>query len=116
MMMAIQLMGYLLQTAHRDSVHTYGGRREKEDPFQGLCQVNGVGPSGWVGMSSMILRHQRAQGHGVKVTNCLSLSLLILVYLLYVDDGELFEASHSGKEFSERVAERLQVLVKFYIG
>ena len=37
------------------------------------------------------------------------------MYLLYVDDGELFEASHSGKECSERVAERLQTLVNSYI-
>ena len=54
----------------------------------------------------MILLHQRAQGHEAKVTNCISLSLLLLVDLLYAEDGELLMAAHIGKECSERVTER----------
>ena len=36
--------------------------------------------------------------------------------LLYVDDGELMENSHSAEEHLECIAERLQASVKSYIG
>ena len=64
----------------------------------------------------MIIRHQRAQGHGAKVTNCISLSLLLPVALLYFGDGKILKAAQSGKECLERVAERLQALVNSNIG
>ena len=63
----------------------------------------------------MILRYQRAQRHGTKVTNCINLYLLIQVGLFFVDDGELLEAAQNGKELPERVAKRLQVLVNSYV-
>ena len=44
------------------------------------------------------------------------MSLLLLVALLYVDDGELFEAKQSNKECSERVVERLQASVNSCVG
>ena len=87
-----------MRTAHRYLITTYGGQREKEDPLQDLYQVNVAGPTGWVSVSSIILWHQRAQGHGSKLTNVISLSLLLLVALLYVDYGKLLEAAHSGKK------------------
>ena len=71
---------------------------------------------GWVGVSSMILQHQMAQRHGAKVKNCISLYLLILVALLYVDDGEILEAAHIAKEFQQRVAYWLQASVNSYVG
>ena len=64
----------------------------------------------------MIIRHQRAQGHGAKVTNCISLSLLLLVALIYFGDGKILKAAQSSKECSERVTERLQALVNNYVG
>ena len=109
------MIEYFLKTAHRDSIPTYGGQREKEDPFQDLFQGDGAGPAGWVGLSSMIRRHQRAQGHRAKVKICIRLSLLFLMSLLYVYYGELLEAAQISEEGSERVAERLQTLVNSYI-
>ena len=35
--------GFFLQTEHGESITTYGGQREKGDPFQGLFQVRDVG-------------------------------------------------------------------------
>ena len=67
-------------------------------------------------MRSMILQHQRSQGHGAKVTKCISLYLLLLVDPLYVDDGELPEFTKSTKEKSERVEERLEALVNSDVG
>ena len=43
------------------------------------------------------------------------MSLLLLVALLYVDDGELLESAHKGKECSERVAKRLQASFNSYV-
>ena len=96
MIMKIHLMKFFLRTAHRYSKTTDGGRREKEDLFQVLCQVNGSRPAGCVCVISMILKHHRAQGHGAKLTNCISMSLLLLVDILYVDDAELSETAQSG--------------------
>ena len=89
MLIAIQMMGYFLWTAHGESITTYDGQRDKWDPFQGNCQVNGAFPEGWVGVRSVMLWHQRAQGHEARVTNFISLSLLLLVALLYFGDGEI---------------------------
>ena len=55
--------GNFLQMSQRDSITTYGGKIEKEYSFQFLCQGNGAGPVGWVGVKSMILQHQRAPGN-----------------------------------------------------
>ena len=55
MLMAIKLMELFLQTVHRDSTTMYGGQRDKEDPFQGLCQGKGAIPEGWVGVGYMKL-------------------------------------------------------------
>ena len=76
-----------MRMAHVKSTTMYGGIREKEDPLQGLFQGNGAGPAGWVGASSMIIQHQRAQGNGAKVTKYISLYLLLLVSPLYVYYG-----------------------------
>ena len=64
----------------------------------------------------MILRYQMAQRRGSKVTNCISLSLLLMVDLLSVGDEELLEDVQSGKEFSERVAELLQASINRHVG
>ena len=98
MLMEIHLIGFFLQMTHEYSITTYGGQRDKDYPFQGLCQGNGSIPTGWVGVSYMILQHQSAQGNVSNVTNCISLYLLILVTLLYVNDGELFEDTQSANE------------------
>ena len=74
---------------HGDSITTYGGKREKEDLFQGLWSGNDAGPAVWVGVIFMILRHQRTHGHGGKVTNCISMSLLLQVALIYINYEEL---------------------------
>ena len=60
-----------------------------------------------VGGSFIILQHQRAQGRGMKLTNDISLSLLIPLALLYVDDGEILDSAQSVEECSERVVEQL---------
>ena len=109
-------MEFFLRMTHGDSITTYGGLRYKGKPFQGLFQGNGAVPVGLVGVSSMILQHQMTQGQGAKVTNCISLSLLLLVDLLYVYYVELLEAAHSCEEFSERVSERFQASVNSYVG
>ena len=64
----------------------------------------------------MILQHQREQGNIAKITNCIIVSLLLLVDLLYVVGEELLEAAQSGKEDSEHVVERLQELVNSSVG
>ena len=111
MLIAMQLRECFSKTAHIYSITIYGGQREKEEPSQGLCQGDGINLAGWVGVSSMILQHQKAQGHGAKVTNDVSLSLLLLVDLLYVDDTEILKAAQSGKECLKRVTKRFQALV-----
>ena len=55
MLMAIQLMKNFLQTSQMDSITMYGEQRDKKNPFQDLCQGNGAGLAGWVGVSSMLL-------------------------------------------------------------
>ena len=52
----------------------------------------------------------------MKVTNCISLSFLLLVSLLYVDDGELLEAAQISKECSEFAVDQLQASVNGYVG
>ena len=52
----------------------------------------------------------------IESENSISVSLLLLVYLLYVDYGELFEAAHRDKKCSECVKERLHASVNSYVG
>ena len=86
-------IGFFLRMAHGESITTYVGQKYQEDPFQGLFQGNGTSPAGWVVVISVIIQHKRSQGHGSKVTKCISLSLLLLVDLQYVDDGGLLVAA-----------------------
>ena len=60
-------------------------------PFQGICQGNGAGPTIWVAVSAPLLDMMRAAGHGVHYTTPLSNSKDSLVGFAFVDDTDIVE-------------------------
>jgi len=85
----IQLMKFFLRTAYGDSATFYGGGLSQY-PFQGVCQGNGAGPAIWLALSLCLIHMIHQFGYPNQLTSAISLSSIILVGFIYVDDCDLF--------------------------
>ena len=61
------------------------------DPFQGISQGNGAGPTIWVAVSTPLIEMMRSAGHEVKLTSPLSHTDDSLVGFAFVDDTDIVE-------------------------
>ena len=56
----------------------------------GMCQGNGLGPTLWCLISTILFHMIQKAGHGVSMVSALSLSLIQLVGFAFVDDTDHF--------------------------
>ena len=77
---------------------------DEQVPIMQIGQGNGLGPTLWCLISTILFRMMQKAGHGVSMVSDLSLSLIQLVGLAFVDDTDLFcagkTATTSGKNLS----------------
>jgi hypothetical protein len=88
MLITIQQMKFFLRTAFGDSAEFYGGGISGL-PFQGICQGNGGGPAMWLAMSAVLVLLLHQNGHVANIRSAISLAILTLAGLLFVDDTDL---------------------------
>ena len=91
---SIQRMTHRVRTAFGDSDETYGGDNIDDGyllPPQGFNQGNGVGPSGWSIVSSVILAALREAGYGITFINAITKEAYQLAALAFVDDSDLIQ-------------------------
>jgi hypothetical protein len=75
------------------------------DPIQGIGQGNGVGPAGWIALSSPIMAMLRALGFGFWVMSALTYSLVYTMGFAFVDDTDLFHSGQAGQTGADLIPE-----------
>ena len=101
MLSDIALMVFHIRTAHGDSTTTFGGNAN--DPFQGLLQGNGGAPAGWLAVSIFLIFVQKQLGHTLDMTTAISLTVVSLCALMYVDDTDIPLLARSSEETISQV-------------
>ena len=93
----LQTMTFYLRTGYGVSQQGYGG--SPEDPTFGLGQGNGMAPSGFSAVSTLMIETYKRLGHASEFCGDWSGILFILAAIIYVDDTDLLLVgrSHDGK-------------------
>ena len=90
---AARILFQVLQTAEHNIKTGYGvsktGYGETNPPAQGSGQGNGLGPTVWALISSRMMQMMKNKGHGVNMRSSLSLAIICIVCVGFVDDTDL---------------------------
>eukprot|EP00956_Cyclotella_meneghiniana_P034366 scaffold104037_cov45-Cyclotella_meneghiniana.AAC.3 len=89
----LQTMTFFLRTGYGVSTSGYGGTRS--DPTFGLGQGNGMAPSGFSAVSSLMIGAFQRLGHASDFSGAWSGLLFCLAAIIYVDDTDLLLRSKS---------------------
>jgi len=69
-------------------------------PISGIGQGNGMGPTLWALISTILLLMMRRAGHGVRITSAITNTIIALVGFAFVDDTDLFCTNTPGEDLS----------------
>eukprot|EP00537_Pseudo-nitzschia_pungens_P008511 CAMPEP_0172378478 /NCGR_PEP_ID=MMETSP1060-20121228/69443_1 /TAXON_ID=37318 /ORGANISM="Pseudo-nitzschia pungens, Strain cf. cingulata" /LENGTH=393 /DNA_ID=CAMNT_0013106197 /DNA_START=135 /DNA_END=1317 /DNA_ORIENTATION=+ len=101
----------LLSTLQRSTHHikTGFGRSgpmygDETVPLSGIGQGNGLGPTLWALISTIVFRMMQRAGHGIHLFTSLSLQLISLVGFAFEDDTDLFCAGATSTTSGETLA------------
>jgi hypothetical protein len=83
----MQTMTFYLRTGYGVSQQGYGGT--VDDPSMGLGQGNGMAPSGFQSVSTLMVNSYRRLGHASEFSGAWSGIMFCLAAILYVDDTDL---------------------------
>ena len=100
--MVIQLMKFYLRTGYGDSTRYHGGW-ESALPYQGVCQGNGAGPAIWLAVSAALVIYLYSKGCATEIRSPLSMAIITLVGILYVNDTDLFASDSTPQETISRM-------------
>ena len=89
----LQTMTFFLRTGYGVSQTGYGG--SADDPTFGLGQGNGMAPSGFSAVSSLMVGALERLGHASSFSGAWTGALFILAAIIYVDDTDLLIRSRS---------------------
>ena len=88
------------RTGYGDSDTYFGG--DTGNPSCGLGQGSRAAPASWVQLSSIFVKIFKEKGHGAKILDPITQTMLISIGCLYVDDTDLYE-------FESRLRSALEV-------
>jgi len=88
----------------------------EEVPMMGIGQGNGLGPTLWCLISTIIFRMMKKAGHGVSMVSALSLTLVQLVGFAFVDDTDLFCAAQTSYTAAEVLSVDFQAALHRWTG
>jgi hypothetical protein len=105
----LQDMKHTIHTAFGDSTDSYGGAAwTRQLPPQGIDQGNGIGPTVWLIISSILLDIMRQLGYGAFYKAALSGDTLEIAGFSYVDDTDLTQSQTPTVTTAEEVLETIQ--------
>ena len=81
-----------------------GKNETGRQPLQGAVQGNGAGPTIWVSISTVLLDILETEGHGAFFRGAMTLLLMMMLALTFVDDCDLLKAA---KDAETRAVEEL---------
>ena len=90
---AARILFQVLQRAKHNIKTEYGvsktGYGETNPLAQGSGQGNGLGPTGWALISSRMIQMMKNKGHGVNMRSSLSLAIICIDFVGFVDNIDL---------------------------
>ena len=105
----LQTMQFYLRTGYGVSERGYGGT--VDDPTFGLGQGNGMVPSGFQTVSTLMTRAYRRLGHAASFVGAWSGIVFALAAIIYVDDTDLLLLSSSRQQSLPEFFEQAQAAV-----
>ena len=103
----LQKAKHHIKTGFGRSEAVYG---DENVPIMGISQGNGLGPSLWCLISTILFRMMQKAGHRVSMICALSLFLIQLVGFMFVDDIDLFCAGKTAKTSGEAFNQTFRLL------
>ena len=82
---------------------------DEDFPVSGIGQGNGLGPTLWVLISTVLIRMMERKGHGVDLLNSISLRAICLVCFAFIDDTDLVINGRNRFSKGEDIREEFQV-------
>lgn len=89
----LQTMTFYLRTGYGVSQQGYGG--SPDDPTFGLGQGNGMAPSGFSAVSTLMIETYKRLGHASEFCGAWSGIMFLLAAIIYVDDTDLLLVARS---------------------
>ena len=93
LLLTLQQAKHKIRTGFGVSLKNYG--RFRWPPLQGLGQGNGVAPTGWAVISTVLINMMRTALFGLQITTCLSAVLISFLCYAFVDDTDLVHTGPS---------------------
>ena len=106
-------------TPYGVSKASYGGQARINQgllPIAGIGQGNGAGPAAFAVLSTELVRTLEAQGHTSTITSVLSLTSLLLVCWLFVDDNDLPKVAPTTSTPGEDMIPATQASMDCWVG
>ena len=92
------------------------GNEDPEEPIAGIGQGNGMGPSLWCLMSSVVIKDCKRNGHGTTIITAISRKIASLLGFAFVDDADLTTAASNAQTSGTEMIHRMQALMTHWCG
>ena len=109
----LQKAKHHIKTGFGRSDAVYG---DEQVPVMGIGQGNGLGPTLWCLILTILFRMMQKAGHGVSMVSALLLSLIQLVGFAFVDDKDLFCACKTVTTSGESLSPDFQAALHRWTG
>ena len=85
-------------------------------PLQGLGQGNGVSPTAWAVISTVLINMMRTAGFGIRLNTCLSLTALAFLCYAFVDDTDLVHTGSSVNTTGQSIIQDMRRFLRHWEG
>ena len=99
-------MKHFIRTAYGDSRSPYGN--DHNNPLQDGVQGNGATMPFFFVISSILIPHLEDRMDNIIVYSAISLTILAMVVIIYVDDSDFFITTKNNHETAEDIVKRTQ--------
>ena len=99
-------MKHYIRTAYGDSDEWYSGSTLR--PLQGGVQGNGAAAPIFIAISCVLLNYLEGLCTGMKVRTAISLTIMVITAVMYVDDADIIIAAENHDETLESIVQRTQ--------
>ena len=87
------------------------GNEDPQNPISGIGQGNGMGPSLWCLISSIIFKDCKRRGHCTTIITAITRKVCSLLGFAFVDDADLTMAASDAQTSSTEMIHRMQALM-----
>ena len=99
-------MKHFIRTAYGDSEEWYSGTSSR--PLQGGVQGNGAAAPIFIAISCVLLNYLEGLVTGMKIQTAISLAIMTITAVMYVDDADIIIAARDHNESLESIVQRTQ--------